>query len=418
MAWKRNKLTDMHIRYAKPAERLRKLTDGRGLQLWITPQGGRYWRQEYRYLGKRKLLSLGTYPDLTLEKARNIADEARRQIMDGNDPAELKKQRKVALRIAADNTFAKVANRLVAKKQKDGRADVTIAKMEWILGKLSSSLGRRPIDAIRTPEVIQALKREEEADNLETARRMRTVIGEVFRYAMQHGIVTSDPSAAAKGAIASPKRKHFAAITDPKKFGEVLRLVDTYADRHMITGSVLQLMALLYPRPGELRQARWEEFDFENGIWEIPAERMKLRQPHSKPLPHQAMAILKRLHEITGPKGYVFPATGRSNRPLSENTMNAALRRMGVAADNHTSHGFRATASTALNASNLFSIDAIEHSLAHQDRDAVRRAYARGDAMKERYKMAQWWADHLDRLRGSDTATVIPLVKRAKRIDA
>ena len=413
MAWTRDKLTDVGIRATKPAERLRKLVDGKGLQLWVTPDGGRYWRHEYRHLGKRKLLSLGIYPDLTLEKARAMADDARRQLKDGNDPSDLKRQKKAELRLAADNTFAKVAEKLVEKKRRDGRAPVTISKMEWILSKVKTSLGPRPVGAIRTPEVIQALRKEEDADNLETARRMRTVIGEVFRFAMQHGIVTTDPSAAAKGVVASPKRKHFAAITDPKQLGELLRLVDGYAERQIISGTALQLMALLYSRPGELRQAKWTEFDLENGVWEIPAERMKLRQSHTKPLPRQAVAILQRLHDITGPQGDVLPATGRSNRPMSENTMNAALRRMGVTADEHSSHGFRATASTLLNASNLFSIDAIEHSLAHQDRDAVRRAYARGDAMAERKKMAQWWADHLDLLRGGEAGKVITMAKTA-----
>ena len=405
----RDKLTDVEIRAAKSGDKVRKLADGKGLQLWIMPNGGKYWRYEYRHLGKRKLLALGTYPDLTLEKARTKATDARRLVADDLDPSSIKKQKKAELRLAADNTFGKVAERLVAKKRKDGRAPVTIAKMEWMLGKLKTSLWPRPIGSIRTPEVMQALKREEDAGNLETARRMRTVIGEVFRFAMQHGIIDGDPSAATKGAIANPKPKHFAAVTDPQRVGGLLRQVDDYADRQIITGSALQLMALLYPRPGELRQANWQEFDLEKGVWEIPADRMKLRHPHIKPLPRQAVAILKRLNEITGPQGFVFPALGRSTRPMSENTMNAALRRMGIAAEDHTSHGFRATASTLLNASNLFSIDAIEHSLAHQDRDAVRRAYARGDAMTERRKMAQWWADHLDLLRSGAGASVITL---------
>ena len=403
----RYKLTDVEIRAAKSTDKIRKLADGKGLQLWIMPNGGKYWRYEYRHLGKRKLLALGTYPDLTLEKARTKATNARRDVADDLDPSAIKKQKKAELRLAADNTFGKVADRLVAKKRKDGKAPVTIAKMEWILGKLKTSLSPRPIGLIRTPDVMQALKREEAADNLETARRMRTVIGEVFRFAMQHGIIDGDPSAATKGAIANPK--HFTAVTDPQLVGNLLRQVDGYADRQIITGSALQLMALLYPRPGELRQAAWQEFDLENGTWEIPAERMKLRHPHIKPLPRQAVAILKRLYEITGPQGFVFPALGSFTRCMSENTMNAALRRMGIGADEHTSHGFRATASTLLNASNLFSIDAIEHSLAHQDRDAVRRAYARGDAMTERRKMAQWWADHLDMLRSGTGASVITL---------
>ena len=406
----RDKLTDVEIRAAKSGDKVRKLADGKGLQLWIMPNGGKYWRYEYRHLGKRKLLALGTYPDLTLEKARTKATDARRLVADDLDPSSIKKQKKAEIRLAADNTFGKVAERLVAKKRKDGRAPVTIAKMEWMLGKLKTSLWPRPIGSIRTPEVMQALKREEDAGNLETARRMRTVIGEVFRFAMQHGIIDGDPSAATKGAIANPKPKHFAAVTDPQRVGGLLRQVDDYADRQIITGSALQLMALLYPRPGELRQANWQEFDLEKGVWEIPADRMKLRHPHIKPLPRQAVAILKRLNEITGPQGFVFPALGRSTRPMSENTMNAALRRMGIAAEDHTSHGFRATASTLLNASNLFSIDAIEHSLAHQDRDAVRHcAYARGDAMTERRKMAQWWADHLDLLRSGAGASVITL---------
>jgi integrase len=232
---------------------------------------------------------------------------------------------------------------------------------------------------------------------------------------MQHGIVDNDPSAATRGAVASPKQKHFAAITDPTRMGDLLQLLDRYAERHLVVGSALQLMALLYPRPGELRQAQWSEFDLQKGMWEIPAKRMKLRHAHTKPLSRQAVAILKRLHKLTGPQGFVFPANGRSNRPLSENTMNVALRRMGIAAAEHSSHGFRATASTLLNASNLYSIDAIEHSLAHRDRDTVRRAYARGDALTERKKMTQWWADHLDTLRSGGTAKIVPLGRRSAR---
>lgn len=412
MAWAKEKLTDMELRAARPAERLKKLSDGKGLQFWLTPEGGQYWRYEYRFHGKRKLLALGTYPDTSLAQAREAADAARRAVKAGQDPAQEKRKAKASAKLQAENTFANIARKLVAKKRKEGRAPVTIAKMEWILGKVKSTLGVRPIGEIGTPEVIRALKKEEDADNLETARRMRTVIGEVFRYAMQHGIVGSDPSAATKGAVAVPAQRHFSAIVKPERFGEVLRLIDDYAARHVVSGSALQLMALLYSRPGELRQAEWKEFDLASGFWEIPASRMKLRQPHLKPLPRQAVAILKRLCDITGPAGLVFPAVGKAARPLSENTMNAALRRMGIPADEHSSHGFRATASTLLNASNLFSIDAIEHSLAHRDRDAVRRAYARGDAMTERLKMAQWWADYLDRLRTGEKAKVVLLKRR------
>ncbi len=249
MARTRNKLTDLEIRGAKPSEKVRKLADGVGLQLWVMPNGGKYWRYEYRHLGKRKLLALGTYPDVSLEKARQKVNDARSNVADDLDPAAIKKLKKAQQKLSAENTFQAVAEKLVARKRKDGRAPVTITKMEWILGKLKSSLGSRPIDSIRTPEIVQALKKEEDADNLETARRMRTVIGEVFRYAMQHGILTSDPSAATKGAIARPKQKHHAAILDPKEFGGLLRLLDGYAERQPVSGSAMQLMALLYPRP-------------------------------------------------------------------------------------------------------------------------------------------------------------------------
>jgi integrase len=414
MGGKTAKLADVTIRTAKPSSALRKLADGRGLQLWITPQGGRYWRWEYRFHGKRKLLALGTYPDVSAADARREADKARKLLRDGVDPSDAKRQTKFKAALAVENAFDRIAAKLVAKKRKGGTAKVTLDKMQWILGKVRQDLGHRPMASITTPEIIAVLSREADADNLETARRMRTVIGEVFRYAIQHGIVEHDPVAATRGAIATPKPKHFAAVLEPEAYGDLLRCIDDYATRNVVTGSALQLMALLYPRPGELRQAQWSEFDLAKGTWEIPASRMKLRQPHTKALPRQAIAILKALHQITGPTGNVFPAVGRAANPLSENTMNAALRRMGIAANVHSSHGFRATASTLLNASNLFSADAIEHSLAHQDKDAVRRAYARGDAMTERKKMAQWWADYLDRLREPPSGENVLPLKRTK----
>jgi integrase len=411
MAWTTGKLSDVALRTAKPAKGLRKLSDGKGLQFWVTPQGGRYWRYEYRFHGKRKLLSLGTYPEVSAAIARDKAIKAREQLAAGNDPSETKRQNKVAERLKNETVFASIAAKLVAKKRKAGKAEVTITKMEWILRKLESNLGSRPITTITTQDIVKCLVKEEEAENFETARRMRTVIGEVFRYAMQNGLTDKDPVHATRGTVATHKPKHFAAILKPERVGEMLRLIDDYATRNVVTGSALQLMALLYSRPGELRQAKWDEFDLAKGIWEIPAERMKLRQTHTKALPKQAIAILKELHKVTGPKGNVFPATGRPINTMSENTLNAALRRMGVPSHEHSSHGFRATASTLLNAANMFSSDAIERSLAHQDKDAVRRAYARGDAMAERKKMAQWWADYLDRLRINfgDTGNVVQL---------
>ena len=411
MAWTIGKLSDVALRTAKPAKSLRKLTDGKGLQFWVTPLGGRYWRYEYRFLGKRKLLALGIYPEVSVTRARELAAKAREQVAGGLDPSVTKRQMKLANQLKGEHVFSRVAAKLVAKKHKAGKASATIEKMEWILAKVADEIGHLPITTITTPQIVRCLSKQEEAGNLETAKRMRTVIGEVFRYAIQTGLTDKDPVQATRGTVAAHKPKHFAATLKPERFGEMLRTIDAYGARNVVTGSALQLMALLYPRPGELRQAKWSEFDLDNGVWQIPAERMKLRQAHTKSLSKQAIAILKALYEVTGPQGHVFPGTGRPLKPMSENTMNIALRRMGIDASEHTSHGFRATASTLLNASNNFSSDAIERSLAHQDKDAVRRAYARGDAMAERKKMAQWWADYLDGLKTeySDVSNIIAL---------
>lgn len=405
MAGQIGKLTDLKLRGVKATPKIHKLSDGRGLQFWVTPAGGKYWRMEYRFEGKKKLLSIGPYPEISAAAAREFAAKARDQLRLGHDPIETKKQAKAVQVGAVEHSFGNLAKSLIEKKRKENLAEITLGKMAWIFRKIEIDMAHRPIQDITTLDIVAVLKKEENAGNLETARRMRTVIGEVFRYAMQHGLITSDPVQATRGAIARPQPKHHAAILEPQGLSHLLRLIDEYTSRNEVCGSALQLMSLLYPRPGELRQSEWPEFDLERALWAIPSSRMKTRQPHAKPLPTQAIAILKRLHAVTGPNGFVFPAVGRSKRPLSENTLNAALRRMGIGADVHTSHGFRATASTILNDSNLFSSDAIERELAHQDGDAVRRAYRRGEAMSERIKMAQWWADYLDGLRRNSLVT-------------
>jgi integrase len=407
MAKQRDKLTDKEVKNATISERLRKLSDGRGLQLWIMPTGAKYWRLEFRHLGRRKLLALGTYPDVSLASARDKADAARRHITAGNDPSLMKRQQRARRDFEASNTFSLVAGQLVEKKRKEGRAEVTLAKMQWIIAKLQRDFGSLPIEAIRAPEIVRALQREEANGNLETARRMRTVIGEVFRFAMQLGLTSSDPSVATRGVVANPAPKHHPAILDEGRFGQLLTAIQQFAETHLITGAALQLMAYLYPRPGELRQADWSEFDLAKRLWHVPAIRMKTRDNHVKPLPDQAVKILQSLRLVTGPKGFAFPAVGRPNRPMSENTMNAALKRLGFSGEEHCPHGFRATASTFLNASNRFSADAVEHSLAHRDKDVVRRAYARGDALSERVPMAQWWANHVDELRDASSSKIV-----------
>ena len=407
MARTQNRLTDTTIRTAKPAgdTTIRKLSDGGGLQLWIMPGGSKLWRLDYRHGGKRKLLALGSYPLLSLQAAREKAREEREALARGEDPSSRKKLKKLAAIAAVDNTFGALAAKLLEKKRREGRAPATLAKMQWVFDKVADQLGQRPIADISTPDIVVVLRKEEDAGLLETARRVRTVVGEVFRFSMQHGIIASDPVQATRGLLARPSARHHSAIIEADAFAHLLRKIDTYAEKNVLTGSALQLMALLFPRPGELRQADWSEFDLEKQIWTVPASRMKMKRLHTKPLSRQAIEILTKLHAISGPRGFLFPAVGKRSRPMSENTMNDALERMGVPKDQHVPHGFRSSASTLLNDSNLFSADAVERELAHQDTDSIRRAYRRGDLMAERIKMAQWWADYLDQLRAIDLRT-------------
>jgi integrase len=397
-------LTDIAIRKAKPGKRLVKLSDSGGLQFWITPSGGKLWYLAYRFGGRQKKLAIGAYgaapAGVTLEAARARRDEAKALLRQGIDPAAHKRRLKAAQAESLANTFEAVADELLARKKRDGVTLVTASKVEWLLGIANASLGSLPIDSITAGEVLRVLQPLEAEGKLETARRLRSVIGAVFRHAVVTARAANDPTQALKGAIATPKVKSRAAITDPVAFGGLLRAIDLFKGQST-TKAALQLMAMLVPRPGELRQAKWDEFDLDAAVWNIPADRMKMRRPHRIPLPAQAVAVLKKLHPTTGHLvgGLVFPGIGRTTRPISENTMNGALRRIGFSQDEATSHGFRSTFSTLANESGKWSVNAIEAALAHIEPNAVRRAYARGDYWDERTKMMQWWADYLDTLR-------------------
>jgi integrase len=397
-------LTDIAIRKAKPGERLVKLSDGGGLQFWITPSGGKLWYLAYRFGGRQKKLAIGAYgaapAGVTLEAARARRDEAKALLRQGIDPGAHKRRMKAAQAESLANTFEAVADELLARKYRDGVAPVTSSKVKWLLGMAKASLGSLPIDSITAAEVLRVLQPLEAEGKLETARRLRSVIGAVFRHAVVTARAANDPTQALKGAIATPKVRSRAAITDPVAFGKLLRAVDCFKGQPT-TRAALQLLAMLVPRPGEMRQAKWDEFDLDAAVWSIPAERMKMRRPHRVPLPTQAAAILKELHPITGHLvgGLVFPGIGRTTRPISENTMNGALRRIGFSQEEATAHGFRSTFSTLANESGKWSVNAIEAALAHIEPNAVRRAYARGDYWDERVKMMQWWADYLDALR-------------------
>ncbi len=391
-------LTDVQIKAAKPREKPYKLSDGGWLFLLVNPSESKLWRVAYRFAGKEKLLALGSYPEVSLKDARAKRDEARALLASSIDPGEQKKVEKLARVSAAGITFKLVAMDYSDKLQREGRAPATLAKIEWLLSLVLPKIGERPIGQITAAEILAALKAIEARGNLETAKRLRATIGAVFRYAIATARAETDPTAVLKGALVAPKTKHRAAITDPVALGAFLRSLDAF-DGQPETVAALKLLPLVFTRPGELRLAEWVEFDLNKAVWTIPASRTKMRREHQVPLPRQALAILEGLKELTGGGWLVFPGVRSKDRPISENTMNASMRRMGFTQEQVTAHGFRATASTLLNESGKFSADAIERALAHQDPDPVRRAYARGAFWAERVEMAQWWADYLDRLK-------------------
>ncbi len=399
-------LSDVAIRAAKPSSGIVKLSDGGGLQLWIMPNGSKLWRVAYRFDGKQRLLALGSYPAVSLATARDKRDAARSLLASGIDPMDQKRRDEQASEQSRSNTFSKLAAELLDKKRREGKANNTIGKREWLYGFAANELGDRPIREISAADVLAVLKKVEGKGLIDTAHRLRAGIGEVFRYAIATQRAENDPTYALRGALQSLKPKHRAAVTDAKQFGALLRAIAVF-EGQPTTNAALQLMAYLFPRPGELRLAEWREFDWEHAVWTIPASRMKMRREHRVPLPTQAIAILKDLQRITGDRALVFPGLRSPLRAISENTLNAALRRMGYSQDEMTAHGFRAAASTLLNESGKWSVDSIERALAHQDGDAVRRAYARGEHWQERVAMLQWWADYCDGLR--DGAKIIPL---------
>ena len=403
-------LTDTAIRNAKARPKISKLSDGGGLQLWITPAGAKLWRISYRFDGKQKTLAIGPYPGIDLKAARAAREAAKDHLRAGRDPSEQKRIDRVTKQESRAATFESLATELRGKKAREGKADGTLEKFDWLLGFANDDLGKRPIAEISAAEILAVLRKVEKRGRLETAKRLRSVIGQVFRYAIAAGKVADDPTLALRGALAAPKPTSRAAITDAKGLGGLLRAIDAYEGQPG-TRVALQLMALLFQRPGELRFAEWTEFDLEEAVWIIPAKRMKMRREHHVPLPKQAVAIIKELREFQNRSALLFPSLRSASRPMSEVTMNAALRRIGYDKTEMTPHGFRASASTLLNESGLWSSDAIERALAHQDQDAVRRAYARGKHWDERVQMAQWWADRLDVLRSG--ATILPIKAKA-----
>jgi len=399
-------LTDREIRGVRPGKALTKLSDGGGLQLWVMPGGAKRWRLAYRHNSKQKTLALGVYPTISLREAREARDDAKRLLSSGRDPSVVRKLEKAAKIKASANTFNALADELLEKKRAEGKAERTFDKVEWLLNLARRDLGGRPVAEIAAPEVLRVLKAVEARGRLETAKRLRATIGQVFRFAVATGRADADPTASLRGAIASPVVQHRAAIVEPKAFGGLLRSIAGYEGAPE-TKAALELLALTFARPGELRAAEWSEFDLDRAIWSIPAAKMKMRRPHRIPLAARAVTLLRELHNITGNGRFVFPSNRSRERCMSENTINAALRRLGFTKSEMTAHGFRSAASSMLNECGMWNADAIERQLAHVDNDSVRRAYARADFWDERVRMMKWWAERCQEMQAG--GFVVPL---------
>ena len=391
-------LNDAAIRAIKTTGEKQKFSDEGGLQLWVSEKGTKTWRFAYRFHGKQKDVVLGQYPAVGLSEARKRRNDAKTQLANGNDPGQQKKIDKLTKAIANATTFKAVAEEYLERQAREGRAETTLAKNRYLLELAYPGIGNRPISQIKAAEIVAILQHLERRGTLEAAKRVRATIGAVIRYAIATSRAEADPTTALRNAVIAPKVTHRAAITDAVAFGGLLRAIEAF-DGQPTTKAALRLLPLVFTRPSELRLAEWKEFDLGNAIWIIPANRTKMRREHSVPLSRQALAILRELHALTGQGRLLFPGLRVVTRPISENTMNAALRRLGYSKEEVTSHGFRTTASTLLNESGKFSPDAIERALAHQDPDAVRRVYNRSGYWKERVEMAQWWSDYVDTLR-------------------
>lgn len=397
-------LSDAQIRKAKPLAKPQKLFDGDGLFMLITPAGGKLWRFKYRVGGTEKLLALGAYPEVSLADARTRREEARKILAQGIDPSEVKRAAKIKARVQGAETFGAVADEWLVKRCAT-LAKVTVKKKESLLkNHLRPWLDSRPVREISAPELLAVLRRVESSGANELAHKALHLFGQIMRYAVQTGRAERNPAGDLRGALEPVVVKHHAAITEPKKIGELLRALGGY-EGHFVVACALRLAPLVFVRPGELRAARWADIDLDGAEWRYLVT--KTKTDHIVPLSTQALSILRELHPLTGHGNFVFPSLRTGDRPMSENTINAALRRLGFGGDEMVGHGFRAMARTSLDEVLGFRPDFIEHQLAHAVRDPNGRAYNRTAHLAERKKMMQAWADYLDQLKAG--AVVVPL---------
>ncbi len=390
-------LSHTAIQTAKPKEKPYKLYDEKGLYALVTPKGGKLWRFKYRFGGKEKLLALGTYPEISLKEAHDRRDKARELVALGQDPSEVRKAAEAEQAKAITDTFEAVAREWFANRSTTwvpAHADKIIRRLER---DVFPYLGSRGIADIKPAELLEVMRHIEARGANETTHRALQSCGQIFRYAIATGRAERDIAADLRDALVPVQKGHFAAITDPKEIGGLIRMMRDYKG-YPVVRYALQLAPLVFVRPGELRRAEWAEIDFEASAWSIPGERMKMRQPHVVPLSHQAQQILKELHELTGSGQYLFPSPRDRRRPISDNAVLSALRRMGIGKDEMSGHGFRAMARTVMDEVLQVRPDFLERQLAHQVKDPNGRAYNRTSHLDERRKMMQQWADYLDQL--------------------
>jgi len=403
-------LSEIQIRNAKPKAKEYKLMDGFGLFLLVTPTNGKLWRFDYRYGNKRKVIALGTYPIVSLADARQRREDAKKLLSNGIDPSEVKKAKKAAIITEAENSFEVVAREWHGRFSTQWSPGHSATIMDRLVRDVFPWLGTKPVSDIKPVEILAVLRRVEGRGALETAHRIRTICGQVLRYAVSTGRAERDAAADLRGALPPVREKHHAALIAPKEVAELLRAIDGFKGTFHVK-CALKLAPMLFVRPGELRQMEWAEIDFEAKQWNLPAEKMKMKQPHIVPLCKQALEILKELEPLTGHSRYVFPCHRTPLRPMTNNAINAALRRMGYTSDEMTGHGFRAMARTILDEVLQVRPDFIEHQLAHAVRDPNGRAYNRTAHLDQRRKMMQLWADYLDGLKHG--AKILPLRKSA-----
>lgn len=387
------KLTALDPKNAKPCDKPFKLTDGAGLYLLVQPSGSKLWRMDYRYAGRRRTLALGAFPEVGLAKARAGRDEARQLLRDGKDPVAARKEAELRRRLALESTFAMVADAYRAKRVKEGLGGAAARKDREMLALATAEFGRAPIGQVRPHDVLTVIRRHERRGK--SAVRLRSTISRVFRYGIACGLCETDPAAALVDAVIKKPTRHHPSPKSPAKIGALVRAARGY-EGQLETRIALQLGILLFVRPNELRKAEWSEIDPAARQWRIPAAKMKMRRDHIVPLSRQAWALIEELRTITGNAPYLFPSIRTPLRPMSENTINAALRRLDYSKDEVVHHGFRSMASTTLNESGRFQPDWIERQLSHVEGNQSRAAYNAAQWLPQRTEMMQWWADWLD----------------------